>query len=130
MARALETEWVWGVGDVAGSDLRGLITWAEYEEDRRLWEVVIVATDIRWRRQGIARGLKDHLLDLAKSKRILSVVSRVHRDNQAMINLNEEFGAFTKVDPDDIHGELFFCAIDPQASRPDPPPIAGVSGTS
>ena len=118
MARSLEAGWIWGVGDFQGQELRGLITWTDYAEDSRLWEIVILATDLQWTGRGVARGLKEHLLDKARDREILSVVSYVHRDNEPMLDLNRSLGAFIKLDPNDVEHELYFCTIDPQVPRP------------
>jgi GNAT superfamily N-acetyltransferase len=109
---------VWGVGDFQDGELRGLITWGEDEEDPRLWEVVILATALRWHRRGVARGLKEHLLERARSREILRVVSFVHGDNEAMIALNRALGAQIDPDPNDAEHVLYMCRIDPFEARP------------
>lgn len=117
-ARSLELGTIWGFGDFRGGELRGLITSTKYDEDPRLWEVVISATDLRWTGCGVARGLKGHLLDKVRGRGVLAVVPHVHRDNEIMLGLNRSLGAFIKPDPNDAERELYFCTIDPQAPRP------------
>ena len=89
--------------------LCGLAAW-------RIYDVVppvlcrgdIVAVAIGQQRKGHGRVLKNTLLQAAREAGAVAVSSVVHRENRAMIHLNQQLGAVVDTSRDDDH---CFCVI-------------------
>jgi [ribosomal protein S18]-alanine N-acetyltransferase len=72
-----------------GSDLLGFaIFWLVADE----LHVLNVATDLRWRRRGIARTLMDSVIDAGKARCCRLATLEVRRSNQAAIGLYHSLG--------------------------------------
>ena len=62
--------------------------------------------------------LKTHLIEKARNRGVLALVSFVHQDNAAMLDLNTTLGATVRPDPNDLEHVLYICTIDPVAPLP------------
>jgi GNAT superfamily N-acetyltransferase len=71
----------------------------------------IVAVAVRERRKGYGRALKQAVIDEARAAGAVAVASIVHRDNRAMIALNQQLGAIVQHNPEDP--EHCRCVIGP-----------------
>lgn len=78
------------VGAWVGDDLRGVAAW---RIEGNVCHSVLLAVRTGQRRQGVGTLLKSALLSEAQTARATAVVSHVHWDNDAMIELNASFGA-------------------------------------
>jgi GNAT superfamily N-acetyltransferase len=78
------------VGAWTGDDLCGVAAW-RYEDE--ICHSAVLAVRTGRRRQGIGSLLKEAVLSEARAAGAALVVSLVHWDNQAMIELNASFGA-------------------------------------
>ena len=81
---------VYAVGVWADEDLRGLAAW-KYEGD--ICHSILLAVRVGQRRRSIGSLLKEAVLSEARSAGATVVVSEVHWDNEAMIELNATLGA-------------------------------------
>lgn len=61
----------------------------------------VLATANGRARRGYAEALKREVLDLARAADVGVVRSSVHRDNEAVLNLNRKLKATITPDPDD-----------------------------
>jgi len=62
--------------------------------------------------------LKRHLIEKAREREVLTLVSFVHQENKAMLDLNAALGATVRPDPNDVEQVLYMCTIDPLAPLP------------
>lgn len=85
-----------GIGGWVGAELVAVSAWAT--DDQR-WTSVLLAVANGHRKRGYARALKISMLDRARKAGATSVVSFVHRDNEAMCALNESLGGRCTLDP-------------------------------
>jgi len=94
------------VGAWAGDDLRGVAAW---RIEGNICHSVLLAVRTGQRRQGIGSMLKTAVLSEATAAGLAVVVSQVHWDNEAMIELNAHFGASIERIPGDA--EYCRCVI-------------------
>lgn len=78
--------------------LSGVAAW---RLDDDLCRSIVIAVRTGARRSGLGRKLKLHVLDTARSSGAAAVVSQVHWDNHAMLDLNTELGANIEAIPGD-----------------------------
>jgi ribosomal protein S18 acetylase RimI-like enzyme len=78
------------VGAWVDHDLRGVAAW-RYEGD--ICHSVVLGVRVGQRRRGIGSLLKEAVLTEARTAGATALVSQVHWDNEAMIELNASFGA-------------------------------------
>lgn len=102
LARNLELGAVSAVGAWVGDDLRGVAA-CRIEGD--ICHSVLLAVRTGQRRRGIGSLLKEAVLSEAKPAGAAAVVSHVHWDNEAMIELNARFGA----NIERIEGDAEYC---------------------
>jgi GNAT superfamily N-acetyltransferase len=94
------------VGAWIGDDLCGVAAW-RYEGE--ICHSVVLAVRTGQRRQGIGSLLKDAVLSEARAAGAAVVVSVVHWDNEAMIELNARLGASIERIPAD--DEYCLCVV-------------------
>jgi GNAT superfamily N-acetyltransferase len=86
------------------------------DDGRRICQAILLAVDIRFRRRGLARRLRQAQLDEARQRGMSVVVSTVHFDNDPMIELNSSLGGkFSTIAGDSEH---LRCVIALRAFRP------------
>lgn len=102
LAGNLALEAVSAVGAWVGDDLRGVAAW---KIEGNICHSVLLAVRTGWRRQGIGALLKRSVLSEARAAGADAVVSFVHWDNEAMIELNASFGA----NVERIEGDSEYC---------------------
>jgi predicted GNAT superfamily acetyltransferase len=90
------------VGAWGDDDLLGVAAW-RYEAD--ICQSVLLAVRIGRRHQGIGSLLKAAMLAEARAAGATAVVSQVHWDNEAMIELNANLGA----NIERIEGDTEYC---------------------
>jgi GNAT superfamily N-acetyltransferase len=86
------------------AQLAGVTAW-RIDVVRRQCRCVLVAVGLGQRRRGYGRILKQTVLDAARSAGADVVVSQVHWDNDAMIELNVALGA----NVEELPGDRDFC---------------------
>jgi ribosomal protein S18 acetylase RimI-like enzyme len=89
------------------SELAAIIV---YTTTNPFWTVPILATDLRYRRHKQAERLKREVVRRAAAAGAAALVSRVHRDNYAMLALNRKLGAAVDF-PDDGDNPFIVCTI-------------------
>jgi ribosomal protein S18 acetylase RimI-like enzyme len=102
LAENLAIEAVSAVGAWVDDDLRGVAAW-RYEGN--ICHSIVLAVRVGQRRQGIGSLLKKTLLSEARAAGATALVSQVHWDNEAMIELNASFGA----NVERIEGDAEYC---------------------
>lgn len=78
------------VGAWVDDDLRGVAAW---KVEGGICHSILLAVRTGQRRRGIGSLLKEAVLSEARAAGAVAVVSMVHWDNEAMIELNESLGA-------------------------------------
>ena len=85
--------------------LCGVVVW---DEEPETWRIAALAVSFRFQRQGLAKQLKQFVLDCARDAGVKQVGSTVHGDNRPMVALNRAFGADMCADSS---GEYVDCTI-------------------
>lgn len=101
-----------GVGMWDGDSLVGVAAWSVQQKSPLVWRcnVVAVATGRHGHDHGV--DLKQAVIDRARLAGCLLVTSLIHRDNEAMIGLNEKhFNARVELDPQDPFKNTMICTI-------------------
>lgn len=104
LAAELESGDVSAMGLWAGDVLAGVAAW-RVDRTVRMCRAILVAVATGHRRRGYGRILKGAVVDAARSAGAVAVVSSVHWDNDAMIELNVALGGNVEVIP----GDRDFC---------------------
>ena len=107
----LERGSVSAVGLWDGSKLVGVAVWKVDASEPTVCRCIFVAVAIGHHRHGYGRRLKQAVIDWARERRCLVVVSTVHRDNAGMLALNRTFDAHIEPDPDDGLRQHLLCTI-------------------
>lgn len=105
LAGSLAIGAVSAVGAWIGDELCGVAAW---RVDGDLCRSVVLAVRTGHRRRGLGSLLKDTVLTQAGLAGATAVVSQVHRDNEAMIELNARRGADIERTPGD---DYYVCVI-------------------
>lgn len=100
-----------GLGMWDGDILVGVAAWSE-QGTPLVWRCNVVAVaEGRYRRR-LGYDLKRAVIDHARLAGCLVVVSTVHRDNDAMLELNKKkFNATIELDPSDPYRNTMICTI-------------------
>lgn len=95
----LEIGVVSGIGIWMADDLCGVAAW---RADGDIWRSVVLAVHVGWRRRGLGGLLKDTMISEARDAGMTAIVSYVHWDNEAMMELNARRGATIERVPGDF----------------------------
>lgn len=100
-----------GFGMWDGDALRAVAAWTE-QGGPLVWRCNVVAVARGWHRHGYGLAMKQAVVDEARSRGCLLVTSLIHRDNDAMLELNKvKFKADCQLDPDDPLKNTMICTI-------------------
>lgn len=100
LADALARGDVRGLGIWLGTSLIAVAAWAVDDGDPPIATNAVLAVAHGYQRHGYARQLKKHVMQLARAEGAAAIVSDVHRDNDAMLDLNASLGA--NIEPADF----------------------------
>lgn len=113
LAEALEQRRVFAIGGIIEGKLVGLAAWGEEPGEPEHWNVPVLAVAEGHGGRGYGLLLKTHLVEIASQSGIKQVSSLVHRDNRAMLKINQSLGASVMLDPKDPWKLHFLCEIHP-----------------
>jgi GNAT superfamily N-acetyltransferase len=90
--------------------LRGVAAWrVHYASQPVLCRGDVVAVAVRSQRRGYGRQLKEAMIVEARSAGAAAISSIVHRENVAMLRLNERLGAV--IEPVEDDPDHYYCVI-------------------
>lgn len=82
------------VGRWEGDDLVAFAAWTSDRRRPEVWVALMVGVRVGFHRKGYGRSVKEELLRFAaRADGVEFVRSTVHRDNRAMLRINEALGA-------------------------------------
>lgn len=107
-----EGDGISALGAFVGEELVGVAGWRADPDEASTWTVPLVAVRLGHQRKGLGKVLKLAVLDEARSAGIEYVVSRVHSENEPMLNINSALGAELIREPaTDWYGFYYSCLI-------------------
>lgn len=109
LADSIESGEAQAIGLWDDDSLCGIAAWTEASRDE--WHSSIIAVKLGYVGRGDGGRLKDELIAIARSRGVSAIVSWVHRDNLAMVHINERLGAVIRTDPEDPRREFLLCTL-------------------